>query len=110
MTQLSYELIDMVLIKHNNLQLAIIFWRMYIAKKLVNENTSIEKAILNGNLKLVKFLHHIGLYIFNYCQIRHTHNKKIKRYLHSIAELSSNIDHVYIPINIWSMISTGYIY
>jgi hypothetical protein len=95
--RLSYELIDMILLKLANCQLAIILWRIYIAKKLIHTIDYVltypimDTAIMNSNIKLAKFLHSIGHGHFNYCTIKWTENNELIRYVNSIVELSGNI-------------------
>jgi Ni,Fe-hydrogenase III component G len=93
MSKIPYELIDMILLDFSDCQIAIQLCRTYIAKKLViHKHITIEEEILNDNLQFIKFLHNINHSKFRYCQIKQVTNKEYIHYLHSIAEISSNID------------------
>jgi hypothetical protein len=95
MTGLPYELVDMIFYVNNNTKLAINLKRIYVAKKLVNQNgLSISKISHEWDLDIIKFLYQNGDR-FDYCfmkSVAYFQHKKVLQYLHSIAPEASNVD------------------
>jgi hypothetical protein len=98
MTRLSYELIDMILLKLKDIKVSIQLCRTYIAKSLdpkfvgyIRPISTMVNAIINNDLDLAKFLYGIGRGYFKFCKINRTSNREMIQYLYSIAEQSSNI-------------------